>query len=149
MCGIVGMVGDRDVTPVLMEGLRRLEYRGYDSAGLAVIDGGKLRRLRRLGKVQALRDALDGAPLSGASGIAHTRWATHGKPSEINAHPHTSGGIAVAHNGIIENHEALRVGNSRPTGTGSSPKPIPRSSFIASTITWHEPATCALRSAAR
>ena len=109
MCGIVGMVGDRDVTPVLMEGLRRLEYRGYDSAGLVVINGGKLRRLRRLGKVQALRDALDVAPLSGTSGIAHTRWATHGKPSEINAHPHTSGGIAVAHNGIIENHEALRV----------------------------------------
>ena len=108
MCGIVGMVGGRDVTPVLMEGLRRLEYRGYDSAGLAVVNGGRLERLRRLGKVQALQDALNGTPLSGASGIAHTRWATHGKPSEINAHPHTSGGIAVVHNGIIENHEALR-----------------------------------------
>ena len=108
MCGIVGMVGGRDVTPVLMEGLRRLEYRGYDSAGLAVINGGRLQRLRRLGKVQALQEALNGNPLSGASGIAHTRWATHGKPSEINAHPHTSGGIAVVHNGIIENHEALR-----------------------------------------
>ena len=108
MCGIVGMVGGQDVTPVLMEGLRRLEYRGYDSAGLAVINGGRLKRLRRLGKVQALQDALNGNPLSGASGIAHTRWATHGKPSEINAHPHTSGGIAVVHNGIIENHEALR-----------------------------------------
>ena len=108
MCGIVGMVGGRDVTPVLMEGLRRLEYRGYDSAGLAVINGGGLQRLRQLGKVQALQDALNGTPLSGASGIAHTRWATHGKPSEINAHPHVSGGIAVVHNGIIENHEALR-----------------------------------------
>ena len=108
MCGIVGMVGGRDVTPVLMEGLRRLEYRGYDSAGLAVINGGRLQRLRRLGKVRALQDALNGTPLSGASGIAHTRWATHGKPSEINAHPHTSGGTAVVHNGIIENHEALR-----------------------------------------
>ena len=108
MCGIVGMVGGQDVTPVLMEGLRRLEYRGYDSAGLAVINGGRLKRLRRLGKVQALQDALNGTPLSGASGIAHTRWATHGKPSEINAHPHTSGGIAVVHNGIIENHESLR-----------------------------------------
>ncbi|MDD9996989.1 MAG: glutamine--fructose-6-phosphate transaminase (isomerizing) [Rhodospirillaceae bacterium] len=108
MCGIVGMVGGRDVTPVLMEGLRRLEYRGYDSAGLAVINGGRLHRMRRLGKVQALQEALNGNPLSGASGIAHTRWATHGKPSEINAHPHTSGGIAVVHNGIIENHEALR-----------------------------------------
>ena len=108
MCGIVGMVGGRDVTPVLMEGLRRLEYRGYDSAGLAVINGGRLQRLRRLGKVQALQDALNGTSLSGATGIAHTRWATHGKPSEINAHPHTSGGIAVVHNGIIENHETLR-----------------------------------------
>ena len=109
MCGIVGMVAGRDVTPVLMEGLRRLEYRGYDSAGLAVVNGGSLQRLRRLGKVQVLQDALDEAPLSGTSGIAHTRWATHGKPSEINAHPHTSGGIAVVHNGIIENHEALRA----------------------------------------
>ena len=108
MCGIVGMVGGRDVTPVLMEGLRRLEYRGYDSAGLAVTDGGRLRRLRRLGKVQALQNALNGTPLSGISGIAHTRWATHGKPSEINAHPHISGGVAVVHNGIIENHETLR-----------------------------------------
>ena len=108
MCGIVGMVGGRDVTPVLMEGLRRLEYRGYDSAGLAVINGGRVHRLRRLGKVQALQKALNGNSLSGASGIAHTRWATHGKPSEINAHPHISGGIAVVHNGIIENHEALR-----------------------------------------
>ncbi|MYF71095.1 MAG: glutamine--fructose-6-phosphate transaminase (isomerizing) [Proteobacteria bacterium] len=108
MCGIVGMAGGQNVTPILMEGLRRLEYRGYDSAGLAVINGGRLQRLRRMGKVQALQEALNGNPLSGASGVAHTRWATHGKPSEINAHPHTSGGIAVVHNGIIENHEALR-----------------------------------------
>ena len=108
MCGIVGMVANHDVTPVLMEGLRRLEYRGYDSAGLAVVKGGKLQRLRRLGKVQALQDAFENNPLSGACGIAHTRWATHGKPSETNAHPHASGGVAVVHNGIIENHGALR-----------------------------------------
>ena len=108
MCGIVGMVGDRDVTPVLLEGLRRLEYRGYDSAGLAVVSNGKLRRVRRRGKVQALADALDDDPLSGTLGIAHTRWATHGSPSESNAHPHTSGGVAVVHNGIVENHDALR-----------------------------------------
>ena len=108
MCGIVGMVADRDVTPVLMGGLRRLEYRGYDSAGLAVVRGRKLQRVRRLGKVQALQDALDDHPLSGTAGIAHTRWATHGRPSEKNAHPHNSGEIAVVHNGIIENHAALR-----------------------------------------
>ena len=108
MCGIVGMVADQDVTPVLMEGLRRLEYRGYDSAGLAVANGGRPERLRRVGKVRALQDALDSKPLSGTSGIAHTRWATHGRPSESNAHPHTSEGIAVVHNGIIENHAALR-----------------------------------------
>ena len=109
MCGIVGMVAGRDVTPVLLEGLRRLEYRGYDSAGLAVVKDGKLLRVRRLGKVQALEDALDDDPLSGTLGIAHTRWATHGSPSESNAHPHTSGGeIAVVHNGIIENHAILR-----------------------------------------
>ncbi len=108
MCGIVGMAGDRDVTPVLLEGLRRLEYRGYDSAGLAVVNDGKLLRVRRLGKVQTLEDALDADPLGGRLGIAHTRWATHGSPSEHNAHPHTSGGVAVVHNGIVENHAALR-----------------------------------------
>ena len=109
MCGIVGMVADRDVTPVLLEGLRRLEYRGYDSAGLTVVRDRKLLRVRRLGKVRALEDALEENPLSGPLGIAHTRWATHGRPSERNAHPHTSGGeIAVVHNGIIENHASLR-----------------------------------------
>jgi len=110
MCGIVGAVAERNVAPILMEGLRRLEYRGYDSAGLAVLEGGALKRLRRVGKVQGLTDALDEAPLRGHLGIAHTRWATHGIPSEANAHPHTSGGdIAVVHNGIIENHASLRA----------------------------------------
>ena len=109
MCGIVGAVAQRDVAEILLEGLKRLEYRGYDSAGLAIInDQAELKRLRRLGKVQALADAVKAEPLPGGTGIAHTRWATHGEPSEANAHPHISGDIAVVHNGIIENHETLR-----------------------------------------
>ncbi|OXY80609.1 glutamine--fructose-6-phosphate transaminase (isomerizing) [Oceanimonas doudoroffii] len=108
MCGIVGAVAQRDVAEILVEGLRRLEYRGYDSAGVAIIHDNQLGRVRRLGKVQALADALDEQPLAGGTGIAHTRWATHGEPSERNAHPHVSGNIAVVHNGIIENHEELR-----------------------------------------
>ncbi|QOL26368.1 glutamine--fructose-6-phosphate transaminase (isomerizing) [Thalassotalea sp. LPB0316] len=111
MCGIVGAVAQRDVADILVEGLKRLEYRGYDSAGVAIIDSNnQLNRARRLGKVQELADALAEAPLSGGTGIAHTRWATHGVPSEANAHPHiSSDNIAVVHNGIIENHEELRA----------------------------------------
>ncbi len=110
MCGIVGAVAQRDVAEILVEGLRRLEYRGYDSAGVAVIHDGELNSTRRVGKVQELSTALDAAPLFGGTGIAHTRWATHGEPSERNAHPHLSeGDIAVVHNGIIENHNKLRV----------------------------------------
>ncbi len=109
MCGIVGAVADRNVVPVLMEGLRRLEYRGYDSAGLAVVKNGVLRRQRRTGKVAELQSALDQDPIDASIGIAHTRWATHGAPSEHNAHPHIShDGLAIVHNGIIENHESLR-----------------------------------------
>ncbi len=109
MCGIVGAVAERDVVPILMEGLRRLEYRGYDSAGIAILDGNAVNRVRRLGKVQELQQALDKEPLRGVTGISHTRWATHGVPSEGNAHPHMSGQtIAIVHNGIIENHEELR-----------------------------------------
>ncbi|MFH7827400.1 glutamine--fructose-6-phosphate transaminase (isomerizing) [Kluyvera chengduensis] len=109
MCGIVGAVAQRDVAEILLEGLRRLEYRGYDSAGLAVVDAeGHMTRLRRLGKVQMLSKAAEEHPLVGGTGIAHTRWATHGEPSEGNAHPHVSDHIAVVHNGIIENHEPLR-----------------------------------------
>jgi glucosamine--fructose-6-phosphate aminotransferase (isomerizing) len=110
MCGIVGAVAERDVVPILIEGLRRLEYRGYDSAGVAVLTAsGKIKRLRTVGKVRALQDALDADPTQGHLGIAHTRWATHGVPSERNAHPHISkDGIAIVHNGIIENHEELR-----------------------------------------
>ncbi len=109
MCGIVGAVAERNITPILLEGLKRLEYRGYDSAGVAVFtNGGKLERMRRPGKVSELEQALAGEPLVGRLGIAHTRWATHGAPCERNAHPHFSGDLAVVHNGIIENHEALR-----------------------------------------
>ncbi|WP_322803554.1 glutamine--fructose-6-phosphate transaminase (isomerizing) [Vibrio alfacsensis] len=110
MCGIVGAVAQRDVAEILVEGLRRLEYRGYDSAGVAIVDGdANLTRIRRLGKVQELADAVEQAKVIGGTGIAHTRWATHGEPSEVNAHPHMSGDIAVVHNGIIENHESLRT----------------------------------------
>ncbi|AOE82166.1 MULTISPECIES: glutamine--fructose-6-phosphate transaminase (isomerizing) [Pseudomonas] len=109
MCGIVGAVAERNITPILLEGLKRLEYRGYDSAGVAVFtNAGKLERMRRPGKVSELEQALLGEPLVGRLGIAHTRWATHGAPCERNAHPHFSGDLAVVHNGIIENHEVLR-----------------------------------------
>lgn len=110
MCGIVGGIAERDVVPILMEGLRRLEYRGYDSAGIAVEEpGGTIQRHRTEGKVQRLQEALDKTALAGRCGIAHTRWATHGVPSERNAHPQVSGpGVALVHNGIIENHEPLR-----------------------------------------
>ena len=109
MCGIVGAVAQRDVAEILINGLHRLEYRGYDSAGVAVVDPShELHRVRCLGKVKALDEAVAVKPLIGGTGIAHTRWATHGEPSEANAHPHTSGNFAVVHNGIIENHEELR-----------------------------------------
>ncbi|HEY7772741.1 MAG TPA: glutamine--fructose-6-phosphate aminotransferase, partial [Marinagarivorans sp.] len=110
MCGIVGAVAQRDVAEILVEGLRRLEYRGYDSAGVAIINNEQqLQRVRRLGKVAELADAIALAPVPGGTGIAHTRWATHGEPSERNAHPHLSAEqIAVVHNGIIENHVELK-----------------------------------------
>ena len=108
MCGIVAFIGGRLATPVLVEGLRKLEYRGYDSAGVAVHAGGDLSVVRAVGKLANLDAALAKAPLPGTVGIGHTRWATHGRPSEANAHPHVSGPVAVVHNGIIENHVALR-----------------------------------------
>ncbi|EAR11128.1 glutamine--fructose-6-phosphate transaminase (isomerizing) [Reinekea blandensis] len=108
MCGIVGAVAQRDVAEILVEGLRRLEYRGYDSAGVAIINNRELSRVRRVGKVSELADALQSQPHAGGTGIAHTRWATHGEPNEVNAHPHRSEDIAVVHNGIIENYESLR-----------------------------------------
>ena len=115
MCGIVGGIAQRDVTPILLEGLRRLEYRGYDSAGVAVLNSeSAIQRLRRLGKVKSLSDAVEHEKLSGIMGIAHTRWATHGAPSEQNAHPHQCNQrVALVHNGIIENHEILRHSQSQ------------------------------------
>jgi glucosamine--fructose-6-phosphate aminotransferase (isomerizing) len=109
MCGIVGYVGSERAAPILMEGLHRLEYRGYDSAGLAVHDGERLAIVKAVGKLQRLDALLARSPLEGRTGIGHTRWATHGKPNEINAHPHVSGPVALVHNGIIENQAALRA----------------------------------------
>ena len=114
MCGIVGAVAQRNVVPILLEGLRRLEYRGYDSAGLVTVNGG-LKRVRSVGRVASLTAECAAQHAHGHLGIAHTRWATHGAPSKANAHPHISAGLAVVHNGIIENHEALRT---RLTGLG-------------------------------
>ncbi|HEX5360932.1 MAG TPA: glutamine--fructose-6-phosphate transaminase (isomerizing) [Fluviicoccus sp.] len=108
MCGIVGAVAQRNVTDILINGLKHLEYRGYDSAGLAVLDHGEIKRERQPGKVIALQTAAGASGINGLAGIAHTRWATHGAPTRDNAHPHVSGDIAVVHNGIIENHERLR-----------------------------------------
>jgi glucosamine--fructose-6-phosphate aminotransferase (isomerizing) len=111
MCGIVGYVGHRDAVPVIVEGLRRLEYRGYDSAGIAVVSGGSLRRRRAVGKLRNLEESLQAEPLSGSFGVGHTRWATHGRPSEENAHPHADcrGSLVVVHNGIIENYLSLKA----------------------------------------
>src|ERR1043166_1315578 len=111
MCGIVGYLGNKNAVPVLLDGLRHLEYRGYDSAGLAIVSGSKIHSVRRVGKVQALADSINGSLPSAEVGIAHTRWATHGEPSEVNAHPHfdCTGNIAIIHNGIVENHASLRA----------------------------------------
>ena len=108
MCGIVGYIGNQQAAPILLDGLRRLEYRGYDSAGVAVHDNGSIALVRAVGKLCNLDKALAENPLSGTVGVGHTRWATHGRPSEVNAHPHVAGPIAVVHNGIIENHLGLR-----------------------------------------
>src|ERR1700687_4913664 len=110
MCGIIGYVGPSEAYPILLEGLGRLEYRGYDSAGVAtIVNSGKLEVRRAKGKLENLRMLLADSPLQGHIGIGHTRWATHGKPSEENAHPHKAGPVAVIHNGIVENFVALRA----------------------------------------
>lgn len=112
MCGIVGYIGSKQASPVLIEGLERLSYRGYDSAGVAVIGPeGRISVRKAKGRLENLKNLLAQSPVEGMIGIGHTRWATHGEPSDLNAHPHTDvkGGIAVVHNGIIENHESLRL----------------------------------------
>ena len=109
MCGIVGYIGDQESAPILVSGLKRLEYRGYDSAGLAVVHAKQLNVVRATGKLVNLESRVGTAPPVGTVGIGHTRWATHGRPSDENAHPHTFKGVAVVHNGIIENHLELKA----------------------------------------
>ncbi|MFW5739274.1 MAG: glutamine--fructose-6-phosphate transaminase (isomerizing), partial [Myxococcota bacterium] len=109
MCGIVGYIGQNQAAPLLLDGLKRLEYRGYDSAGVAVHNSKGIQVVRTVGKLSKLGQALRDKPIEGTVGIGHTRWATHGRPNEVNAHPHVAGGIALVHNGIIENHMALRA----------------------------------------
>src|SRR5213076_1283507 len=127
MCGIVGYVGPREAAPVLVEGLGRLEYRGYDSAGVAVLNGGGVETRKLAGRIALLRGLLVEAPVHGSCGIGHTRWATHGAPTERNAHPHTDwdGTLALVHNGIIENADVLRTRLER-AGHASRRRPTPK-----------------------
>ena len=139
MCGIVGYVGKKQVVPVIIEGLRKLEYRGYDSAGIAVSGNGEGLQIRRAeGKLRNLEEVIRLKPLDGTYGIGHTRWATHGRPTEENAHPHRdcTGKIVVVHNGIVENYLSLKK-KLITEGHGSSPKPIRKSSR-----TWSKSITC-------
>ncbi|GAF75980.1 unnamed protein product, partial [marine sediment metagenome] len=110
MCGIIGYIGPKEIVPVLLEGLKKLEYRGYDSAGIALVHEGQVQLRRIKGKIADLEKSLDGDSITGRYGLGHTRWATHGRPSEENAHPHQdcSGKIVVVHNGIIENYLTLK-----------------------------------------
>src|SRR4029079_17273497 len=109
MCGIVGYIGKQQAAPLILESLRKLEYRGYDSAGIAVLNGGTVELRRCEDKLENLENLLKRQPISGSIGIGHTRWATHGRPSETNAHPHRAGSVVVVHNGIIENYLDLKA----------------------------------------
>jgi glucosamine--fructose-6-phosphate aminotransferase (isomerizing) len=108
MCGIIGYTGPNPCVEILVDGLRRLEYRGYDSAGIAVLADGEIAVRKSQGKIARLTDLIAREPVSGTCGIGHTRWATHGRPSDVNAHPHRAGHVAVIHNGIVENHRTLK-----------------------------------------
>src|SRR5512139_1094294 len=108
MCGIIGYTGTESAVPILIEGLKKLEYRGYDSSGVAVLQNGKLELRRAVGKLQNLESVLQSDTLTGTMGVGHVRWATHGRPTEENAHPHRAGSVVVVHNGIIENYAALK-----------------------------------------
>ena len=121
MCGIVGYLGKKDSVPIILDGLHRLEYRGYDSAGIAVMEEGEIQFIKNAGKVSDLSRLIDDSVLKGSIGIGHTRWATHGKPNERNAHPHrdVSGEVAVVQNGIIENHRAFRASKGKAIATGA------------------------------
>lgn len=147
MCGIVGAIAQRNITPILLEGLRRLEYRGYDSAGVGVMSANhQIQRVRANGKVAELENALTLAPACGKLGIAHTRWATHGKPAEHNAHPHVSHKLAIVHNGIIENHATLR---SRLANMGYIFTSDTDTEVVAHLIAWHYSQTSDLLNAFR
>ncbi len=137
MCGIVGYVGPRNATPVIYDGLKRLEYRGYDSAGIAVIQNDRVEVRRDAGKLDALRDLLSTSPIAGPIGIGHTRWATHGKANRLNAHPHLdcTGDLVVIHNGIVENFLELRRELDWRKVTRSRARPIPKRSSILSKST--------------
>ncbi len=136
MCGIVGYIGPNPPVPIIIEGLRRLEYRGYDSAGIAIAGGpdGKMHLRRAPGKLRNLEAVLEASPISGTFGIGHTRWATHGRPTEENAHPHRdcTGNLVVVHNGIVNEITSPSSLNSPAPATNSSPKPTPKSSPTSS-----------------